>query len=173
MSSEIGKKGRNEAVVIGPDGTELTRYTKMQPFTPGGESDNYQAGTEPVIFEWGGFRVAPFVCYDLRFPEHFRSAMPEGATMYVVIANWPDTRASHWRALLHARAIENQALVVGVNRCGRDPSLSYGGGSIVIDAAGQTLVEAGDLECVMSCDIDAGAVAEYRRRLPFLEDARK
>jgi omega-amidase len=171
VTSGPNERGRNQAVVIDPNGEELIRYAKIQPFSPGGESEHYEAGKTTVIFEWGGFNVAPFICYDLRFPEHFRAAVHSGATMYVVIASWPETRAGHWRNLLHARAIENQAIVVGVNRCGSDPSLSYAGGSVVIDASGETLVEAGDLECVMSCDVDAESVADYRRRLPFLADA--
>lgn len=173
VSTAASGRGRNEAVVIDPSGNEVARYAKMQPFSPGGESLRYEAGTSPILFDWGGFRVAPFICYDLRFPEHFRSAVHEGATMYVVIASWPSTRAGHWRALLHARAIENQAIVVGVNRCGEDPVLSYSGESMVISAAGEALVEAGDVECVMSCEVEPASVTGYRQKLPFLADARR
>jgi predicted amidohydrolase len=172
VTSDTAGKGRNQAVVFDPLGDEVVRYTKIQPFSPGGESQYYEAGRETALFDWGGFRVSPFICYDLRFPEHFRAAMHSGATMYAVIANWPDTRAVHWSSLLRARAIENQAMVVGVNRCGRDPGLSYAGGSVIIDASGETLIEAGDIECVVSCDVDPQSAADYRRQLPFLEDAR-
>jgi predicted amidohydrolase len=93
--------------------------------------------------------------------------------MYLVIASWPEARIAHWVRLLQARAIENQAYVVGVNRCGVDPSLTYCGQSMVIDPGGQILVEAGDIECAVSCDVDLQALLDYRRQLPFLADARK
>lgn len=165
-------RGLNQAVVFDPQGREVTRYSKMQPFTLGGESDHYEAGQEIGAFECGSFRVAPLICYDLRFPELFRVAAAAGATLYTVIANWPTRRINHWVTLLQARAIENQAFVIGVNRCGRDPLLDYAGRTMVIHPSGEILVEAGDLECVVSCEIDAGTVSEYRRRLPFLRDMR-
>jgi predicted amidohydrolase len=89
-----------------------------------------------------------------------------------VIANWPTRRINHWVTLLQARAIENQAFVIGVNRCGSDPFLEYAGRSLVIHPSGEILIEAGDLECVVSCEIDSRTVSEYRSRLPFLRDMR-
>lgn len=165
-------KGLNESVVFGPDGKLLARYTKMHPFTPAGEKDNYEAGSEIVLFDWNGLKVCPLICYDLRFPELFRIATRRGAEMFVVIANWPDARIAHWTALLTARAIENQAYVVGVNRVGDDPNLHYTGQSAIIDPQGKTIINAGDREVVVSASIDAESLRDYRTRFPILSDMR-
>jgi omega-amidase len=163
-------RGRNQCVIYGPNGDELARYSKIRPFTFGGESDHYEAGERVEIFEWEGFRVAPFICFDLRFPELFRTAAAKGANLLTVIANWPETRVAHWECLLRARAIENQAYVIGVNRSGRDPFLSYPGRSLIIDPNGETLAEAGAEETIMTAQLDPGHVDSIRRKLPFLAD---
>jgi omega-amidase len=165
-------KGRNEAVVFTPQGKELARYHKMQPFTPGGESDNYEAGREPVLFQWQGFTVSPFICYDLRFPEHFRDATRRGAQLLTVIANWPVARIQHWVTLLQARAIENQAYVAGVNRAGTDPKLTYTGRSLIISPKGEILADAGEGEGVISAEANVADLEAYRHDLPFLRDMR-
>ena len=135
-----GPDGRafNEAVAYGPDGSELARYCKHHLFSPAGEERHYAAGNAIVTFPWQGFSVAPAICYDLRFPELFRRAVSQGATLFCVIANWPGVRHEHWTTLLRARAIENQACVAAVNRCGRDPHHAYAGGSMIIDSRGRT-----------------------------------
>lgn len=165
-------RGLNQAVVIGPDGKELTRYTKMHPFTPAGESDHYAAGDTVVTFRHGSFTVAPLICYDLRFPERFREAVVLGADLMIVIASWPATRAAHWTALLAARAIENQAYVVGVNRVGRDPAHSYPGLSTVIGPKGDVLAVADDTPAALHADLDRDEMLAYRRAFPFLDDMR-
>lgn len=111
----------NEAVAFGPDGNLLARYAKQRVFSPGGEAAVHSPGSTTVTFPWNGFTVAPLVCYDLRFPELFRAAVAQGADLLAVIASWPARRERHWLTLLQARAIENQAYVVGVNRVGQDP----------------------------------------------------
>lgn len=165
-------RGRNEAVVCDPSGAIVARYQKMQPFRLGGESDHYTAGNDVVLFPWDRLTVCPLICYDLRFPEIFRSAVRRGANLFVVIANWPQTRISHWVALLQARAIENQAYVAGVNRIGKDPNHSYSGRSLIIDPRGEILADAGAGLGVISADVDFDALSAYRRELPFLEDIR-
>ncbi len=117
----------------------------MQPFRPGGESDHYAAGDDVVLFQWDRFTVCTLICYDLRFPEIFRRAVRRGANLFIVMANWPQTRISHWTALLKARAIENQAYVAGVNRIGKDPMHAYSGGSLIIDPRGEVLADAAHL----------------------------
>ena len=136
-------RGRNEALVIGPTGEELLRYVKIQPFTGGDEHVVHEAGTQVMTFEFGGFKIVPLVCYDLRFPELARSALRQGAELLVYIASWPIKRAQHWVTLLQARAIENLAWVVGVNRCGTDPSFTYPGRSMVVDPHGVIVADAG------------------------------
>jgi predicted amidohydrolase len=165
-------RGHNESVFLDPEGSIAARYTKMQPFSLGGETQHYQAGDKPVIFEFGGFRIAPFVCYDLRFPELFRWAVDLGAELFVVIANWPVTRIDHWTTLLRARAIENQSYVVGVNRVGTDPRYQYNGHSLVVDPWGAPLMVAGDHECTLAVTLDPARLAGWRRDFPALRDRR-
>ncbi|PAW62934.1 MAG: hypothetical protein B9S36_05750, partial [Verrucomicrobiia bacterium Tous-C2TDCM] len=104
--------GANESVCFGPDGGEVARYRKRNPFPLAGEADHYPGGARTVVFERNGWKVAPLICYDLRFPEPFREATALGAELFVVIANWPVARVDHWITLLRARAIENLAYVV-------------------------------------------------------------
>jgi len=165
-------RGRNEAVVFDQEGREHARYAKLFPFALGGETRHFRSGDALAVFEWAGLRVAAFICYDLRFPEVFRRAALAGTDLFVVIANWPAPRAAHWRALLIARAIENQAYVLGVNRCGEDPSLKYVGGSLFVGPGGEILAEAGDRPEVVTGEPDLAALEEYRKKLPFLEDLR-
>jgi predicted amidohydrolase len=166
------RRGRNEAVLFTPKGEIAARYCKVQPFTLGGESQNYVAGEELIIVPWRGFSLAPFICYDLRFPELFRGAVRRGANLMTVVANWPVTRIQHWVTLLQARAIENQAYVAGVNRCGTDPTLTYNGQSLIVNPAGEIVARAGDGECVISAEVDLKHVTAYRAELPFLKDIR-
>jgi predicted amidohydrolase len=163
-------KGLNEAVVMTPEGAIVARYAKIHPFSLAGETEHYRPGTKIEMFEWNGMKVAPFICYDLRFPEIFRTAVREGAEMFVVIANWPIRRDMHWVRLLEARAIENLAYVVGVNRTGKDPKLEYPGRTMIIDPHGNIMVEAGDLEGVIAADVDAEMVRKWRREFPAIAD---
>ncbi|HEY1169748.1 MAG TPA: carbon-nitrogen family hydrolase [Verrucomicrobiae bacterium] len=164
------QKGCNESVTFGTDGKLVARYRKIHPFSMGGELDVHQPGTEIVTFELNGFTVAPFVCYDLRFPEIFRSALDKGVNLFVVIANWPVKRDRHWTTLLQARAIENLAYVVGVNRCGTDPNFFYSGRSLVVDPHGIIISDAGGEERVVTTEIDLDLVQNWRRDFPPLRD---
>ena len=172
MSGADGRV-RNKALVFSPDGRLLAFYAKMRLFSPGKEGDHYAAGLQPVVFPWDGCQVAPFVCYDLRFPELFRAAAdrhrPE---LMVVIANWPEKRAHHWVRLLQARAVENQAFVLAVNRIGSDPYYTYAGRSLVIDPQGEILADAGNSEVCLSASLDLDLLRKYREGLPFLDDLR-
>lgn len=167
-----GGSTENQAVVCDVRGRVLTRYAKLHPFSVVGEERQIQPGRDIALFEWGGFMVAPFICYDLRFPEVFRQAAARGATLFVVLANWPTSRVGHWVTLLAARAIENQAYVVGVNRCGADPHVAYPGRSLVIDPRGEIVADAGAGEALLSADMDPSVVAAWRTDFPALRDAR-
>lgn len=166
-----GAMGRNEAVAFSPDGALLARYAKIHPFSLGGEADGHERGAEIATFAWGGFVVAPFVCYDLRFPEIFRAAALNGANLFVVMALWPSKRQQHWLTLLQARAIENQAYVVGVNRVGAEPSFSYSGRSVVVDPQGVIIADAGEREQVLCAALEPEIVTAWRRDFPALHDA--
>jgi len=162
----------NEAVCYAPTGRRVARYDKLHLFSPGDESKHYAPGSEIALFSWRKCKVALAICYDLRFPELFRMAVQRGANVLVVIANWPAKRQSHWTALLRARAIENQAYVIGVNRCGKDPRHDYHGGSAVINPWGQTMAEAGRGETLMSAQLDVNAIKKIRSDFPVLRDIR-
>ncbi len=166
-----GGKPRNQAVAFAPDGTLLTRYTKRYPFTLGGEAAVHAAGDTTAVFDWNGLRIGPLVCYDLRFPEVAREAAALGAELLVCIASWPIARVDHWLTLLRARAIENQAWVAGVNRCGRDPNSNHPGRSIIVDPQGVIVADAGDREQVLSTTCDPQVARSWRQNFPALRDA--
>ncbi|MCA9791417.1 MAG: carbon-nitrogen family hydrolase [Candidatus Eremiobacteraeota bacterium] len=163
---------RNAVLVYSPTG-RVVRYDKRRPFTFGEEGHHYEPGRQAVWFQWNGFRVAPLICYDLRFPELFRElALDHEIDMFVVPANWPSPRVEHWQALLKARAIENQAVVVGVNRCGQDPSNPYPGCSMMIDEQGRVVAEAGSEPVVLRASFGLDHLRAYRQRFPALVDGR-
>ena len=164
--------GRNEAAVYAPDGACVVRYHKIHPFSFADEHLHYRGGDEIKLFTAGAFTVAPFICYDLRFPEAFRLAVKQGAQVLVVIANWPAARVGHWLALLTARAIENQCYVIGCNRVGHDPNVAYPGRSQIIDPRGKILVDDGDTPGVASAHLDLDALMAYRKSFPALNDIR-
>ena len=161
---------RNMALVVSPGGT-AARYAKIHPFSYAGEHKHYEAGNQVVTVSIDGVRVTPLVCYDLRFPEPFRVAAAE-TDLFVVVANWPELRREHWRTLLRARAIENQAYVAGVNRVGDGDNLHYTGDSAVIAPLGETLIEGNDSEGVFLATVSPEAVARLRSRFPALDDRR-
>ncbi|MEP6599327.1 MAG: nitrilase-related carbon-nitrogen hydrolase [Actinomycetota bacterium] len=161
---------RNVAVLAAPDGV-VHRYAKIHPFSYAGEHNKYAPGSDFVTVDVEGLRVSLFICYDLRFADEFW-ALAQRTDLYLVLANWPAPRREHWRALLRARAIENQSYVVGVNRVGAVKDLDHLGDSAIIDPLGRTLAEASIGEAVLVADVSAEQVAEVRRTLPFLPDRR-
>jgi predicted amidohydrolase len=161
----------NSFVLAGPDGT-IHRYRKLHPFTHAGEHERFRAGEKPVTVEVGGLRITPFVCYDLRFADVFWKAAPE-TDVYLVPANWPSPRRQHWQTLLQARAIENQAYVVGCNRVGTaGDGTEHAGDSRIVSPMGELLATAAAVETVVVADVDPAEVAATRDRLRFLPDRR-
>lgn len=161
----------NCATVLSPDSTEpICEYHKVHPFSYGSEPEAYQGGDTISNYQWNELTVSPAICYDLRFPELFRKCVVDGAEMFVLGANWPVARQHHWRTLLIARAIENQAFVMGINRCGNDPNLRYGGGTIAVGPKGDILGELGDQEAVLSVEIEPSDLHQWRERFPALND---
>ena len=162
--------GKNELAVVEPGGAQIARYQKNRTFRYTREFHHYEAGTEIAVFDWGGFRICPLICYDLRFPELFRRGAKRGAQLFVVIASWPEDRVEHWITLLRARAIENQAFVFAVNRIGDDPNWSYPGRSVAIDPQGVIIADAGDNEKILTADLPVGEVVDWRSEFPALLD---
>ena len=165
-----GGRPVNRLLIAGPGG-ELHHYDKIHPFTYSGEHEHYAAGTSRITVDVDGVRVTPFVCYDLRFADEFW-AEAQGTDCYVVVANWPAARRAHWQALLVARAIENQAYVVGVNRVGEGGGLTYAGDSRIVDPLGEILTGGAGGETILLAEVDPDVVAATRKRFPFLADRR-
>lgn len=167
----IGDRGQrfNRFVYVSATGGVIAAYNKRHLFGYGGEDQRYSAGQERVVFEYQGWRLCPQICYDLRFPVWSRNQNDYDLLIYV--ANWPIKRVAAWKLLLQARAVENQAYVIGVNRAGPDgQGVIYGGCSGVYDPLGQGLVELGSQPGVAVIDIDLNKLGEVRESLPFLKD---
>ncbi len=164
------RRAVNVAVLVAPDGS-TERYEKMHPFSYAGEHEHYRAGSEPLTVNIEGLRTSIFVCYDLRFADEFW-ALAHDTDCYVVVANWPAARRTHWQTLLRARAIENQAYVVGANRVGVGDGVEYVGDSAIIDPLGRTLAEGAHGQTVLTAEVDPAQVGDVRARYPFLADRR-
>lgn len=163
----------NRLVWARPDGT-LDWYDKKHLFRYAGEEKIYTAGSQRKYFQIGQWRIAPFICYDLRFPIWTRNSGPS-YDLALFVASWPARRISHWQALLKARAIENQAYVIGVNRVGADGSgLLYNGCSAAFSPRGEVLFEAAaeeSLEIVHNVTLDHSDLERYRADFPAWMDA--
>jgi predicted amidohydrolase len=160
----------NVFTLVSPSG-DVHRYAKRHPFSYAGEHEHYAPGPESLTVDVHGVRVSPTVCYDLRFVESYWP-IAEQTDVYLVVASWPTPRREHWKTLLRARAIENQAYVCGVNRVGSGGGLDYGGDSCIIDPMGEVLVAAAGVETVLAADVDPAHVAKVRADLPFRRDRR-
>jgi predicted amidohydrolase len=159
----------NSFVLAGPDGS-THRYRKLHPFAD--ERNRFRSGQGPVTVQVAGLRITPFICYDLRFANVFWAAAAE-TDVYLVPANWPAPRRQHWQTLLQARAIENQAYVVGCNRVGTaGDGTEHAGDSRVVSPMGELLATASGVETIVLADVDAAEVAATRDRLRFLADRR-
>ncbi|MCB1052810.1 MAG: hypothetical protein H6510_03190 [Acidobacteria bacterium] len=165
-----GEHQLNRAICCGPDGLVGAPYTKIKAFKMAGEHKAYQPGKETRVWSLGFTSISPFICYDLRFPELARRCALYSQIL-VYMANWPETRVSHWHNLLVARAIENQSYVIGVNRTGTDGNgLVYPGHSMVVDPLGEVVLQCGRDEQIGIVELDLDAVSAVRKRLPFLAD---
>ena len=168
LAIEEGGRYYNRFYFVKPDG-EVVTYNKRHLFTFGGEDKTFTKGEERVIVSYQGIRFLLQICYDLRFPVWSRNTGDYDVILYV--ANWPTPRVEAWKALLRARAIENQCYVAGVNRVGNDPSCEYCGGSAIIDPYGRTMAACEDnQECSVSAEIDMQQLEEFRLRFPVLND---
>ncbi len=162
----------NVASIFDPSGREVLKYRKIHPFSLAGEEKHFLAGETVETMEVEGVRVTPLICYDLRFPEPFR-LVAANTDLFCVIANWPQSRRQHWSTLLKARAIENQAFVLGVNRTGTGDGQEYTGDSVLVHPMGEELatVEPGSVGCCMG-EVNAKEVAQIRKQFSFLRDRR-
>jgi predicted amidohydrolase len=138
----------------------------------GREHQHFTAGVAAWTVRWRGFNVCPLVCYDLRFPVFSRRRPGLDYELLLYVANWPAPRAYAWRTLLKARAIENQAYVVGINRVGPDGhGIAHSGDSAALDFLGEPLIEAGAEPAVLTVELDGARLAAFREKFPAHLDA--
>lgn len=162
----------NTATLYGDDGALLAEYSKIHLFGLMQEDRFLGPGQAAPVFElpWG--RVALAICYDLRFPELFRSYAARGAGVILLPSEWPYPRLEHWRTLVQARAIEDQCFVVACNRVGADRNNRFCGHSLVVDPWGATMVEGDEEPGLLLATLDLSAVAAVRERMSVLRDRR-
>jgi len=160
----------NRLFWVEPNGT-ISTYDKRHLFRMAGEDNVYQSGTAKMIKQIKGWNVCPLVCYDLRFPVWSRNRNNE-YDLLLYVANWPEVRSYAWKTLLRARAIENIAYVVGVNRVGKDGNgHSYSGDSVVLDAKGGVIQEISGEEGIITVTLSKKELLEFRERFPANLDA--
>ena len=169
LAIKSGERYFNRLYFVKPDG-EVTTYDKRHLFSYAGENLHYTRGEERVIVEWRSVRIMLQVCYDLRFPVFSRNHGDYDMIIYV--ASWPTSRIKVWDTLLHARALENQCYVAGVNRVGRDPNCAYCGNSLIISPYGEDLAVCGSgEESAKMAEIDMEMLRSFRKKFPVIDDA--
>jgi predicted amidohydrolase len=164
---------KNTAIVIGKDGRDIARYSKIHLFSPGGEDKGFAPGSELGLFRLGPLTCGIAICYDLRFPELFRIYARHGVQAVFVPAAWPESRMKHWELFITARACENQMYVSGINTTGRTPVDPYTGGSMTADPHGSIICRANAAEQLLFCDLDPDAVEHIRASFPVAKDCRE
>ncbi|GHJ40337.1 carbon-nitrogen family hydrolase [Streptomyces sp. TS71-3] len=161
----------NTSLVFSPDGELAASYRKIHRFGfDKGEAVLMGAGSELVTVRLPEATVGMATCYDLRFPEMFRSLVDEGAEVLVVPAGWPERRRAHWTVLAQARAVENQSYVLACGTAGTHAGVPQAGHSIAVDPWGEVLGEAGAGEEILTVDLDPARVGSARERFPVLKD---
>ncbi|KAA3610221.1 MAG: amidohydrolase [Calditrichaeota bacterium] len=149
---------------------KFEHYDKRHLFRMAGEHNIYSPGKNKIINTTKGWRILPLICYDLRFPVWSRGK--NDFDLIVFIANWPERRSSHWRLLLKARAVENQAYAIGVNRVGKDGlDIEYRGDSAVIDPLGKVLKQESHIEFIHTETLPWKKLDDYRNKFPVWKDA--
>ncbi len=159
----------NRAIFAHPDG-RVEWYDKRHLFHLAGEGKTFARGHKRVVVEYRGWRILPLICYDLRFPVWSR--LCDDYDLIIYGASWENKRISSWDRLLPARAIENQAYVVGANRVGNDPSNWFPGHSVILSPLGDVLASAAEgEEAALFAELDSDVVKRFRERFPAAGDA--
>jgi omega-amidase len=174
LMCEEGGKYYNRLVWMPPTG-DAVFYNKKHLFSMTLENEFFVPGNEHIVIEYKGFRIRPLICYDLRFPAWSRNKLVNDRAEYdilIYVANWPEKRINHWVSLLKARAIENSAYVVGLNRIGRDDNnLLYNGLSCFVNFKGEAIALQENREHVEVFEAEMHPLEEYRKTFPVLKDA--
>lgn len=173
VSTKQQGKFYNTMYVVNKDGEVVSEYSKAHLFTLVSEGDYLEAGESLCLFDLDDVPCGANICYDIRFPEWFRSHTLAGAKVMFVPAQWPTPRIDHWKILLQARAIENQCFVVALNRIARNPE-NFNGQSLIIGPWGEILWTGGETEDdeLAVIDVDFSQVDEIRKKIPVYDDRR-
>ena len=172
VAIERDGKFYNTTYVYNKSGDLINIYSKVHLFGLMAEDQYMSAGAAESIFELDGVIAASVICYDIRFPEWVRTQMAQGAKVLFVVAQWPEPRVQQWEILLKARAVENQAFVVAVNRVGDDPDNHYNGHSLAIDPLGNVIADAGENDGITYAELDLTQLATVRGAIPVFVDRR-
>ena len=159
----------NRAIFVHPSGS-LEIYDKRHLFSLAGEDRQYTPGTNRIVIQFKGWRICPFICYDLRFPVWSRNT--DNYDVLLFMANWPIPRIDAWDTLLKARAIENMSYCIGVNRIGEDENgYQYNGHTSAYNFLGEKVASTAEgNEDVLHCEISKTKLDEFRQKLNFLKD---
>lgn len=171
MYRETNNEVYNRMLWANPDGT-LYHYNKKHLFRFANEHNHYKAGNNKTIIQYNGFKIQLLVCYDLRFPVWIRRTPNQDFDVIVFVANWPEKRAEHWKALLKARAIENQCYVIGVNCVGKDGNnIAYSGDTSIIEPTGTIVYTQANQQEIAINNILLEKVLNYRNEFKAWQDA--
>ena len=169
LAMKLDDKYVNRMIWAKPDGS-MEYYDKRHLFRFGGEHHHFTGGDERVVVDLKGWKIALFICYDLRFPVWSRNRSDYEVAVYV--ANWPNSRQYAWDTLVRARAIENQSYVLACNRLGADPvGNDFSGGSAILDVKGQPIVDCQDQPMVAQAALSMEQLKAYRDHFPASMDA--
>ncbi len=162
----------NRLFFVKPD-SQFAYYDKRHTFTMAGENKYFSRGINNIIVNYLGWKIKPLVCYDLRFPVWARNK--ENYDILIYVANWPHSRIKQWESLVIARAIENQAYTIAVNRVGDDGNnFYYSGNSLVISPKGEIIAQAPiDQEVILTVNLDYDELQNMRQKFPVLRDMDK
>jgi predicted amidohydrolase len=172
VATKRGDQFFNTTYVVDRLGQVVADYDKVHLFGLMNEDRYLTAGDKENYFRLAGVPSASFICYDLRFPEWVRTVARHGTDILYFSAEWPAKRIAQWKLMLQARAIENQAFVVAVNRVGDDPDNHFNGHSLVIDPLGRIIVDAGETETIAYAVVDLDQLAAVRGPIPVFSDRR-
>ena len=168
-AERIGDELHNRLAYADKQGQIQARYSKMHPFTYGGEI--FAKGGSPVCFCIDDMYIGLTICYDLRFPELYQE-LSKSCGCIIVSASWPKSRREHWLTLLRARAIENQCYIIGCNRTGNGDGIEYCGDSVVFSPDGLLVADGADRCGIVLCEISGQTVSEIRKAFPLKQDRR-
>ena len=171
ISVKYGEKFYNRLYWVMPDGSYQS-YDKRHLFQMGKEDVHYTAGSKKFVVEYKGWKICPLICYDLRFPVWSRNTKENTYDVLVYVANWPEVRSYPWKQLLIARAIENQAYVVGVNRIGQDGNaITHSGDSCILNPRGEIISKTKANEDISeTVSLSFTYLEEFRKLFPVMLD---